>query len=126
MCPKFSPDLLSVPKSRNRRKIAVFSNRKVLNRRYCRRNQKSQKNRQKIAEEIAEKIASDFLGRGTEIAAVSAFSNRSVFGTLSGFVPGTNPVKSLGQTQGRPKTNRTKEFSVYVPFSCLNYTSAPR
>ena len=45
---------LSVPKNRNRRKIAAFSNRKVLNRRFCHRNRrkiarksrkKSQKNR---------------------------------------------------------------------------------
>ena len=48
-----TPDL-SVPKNRNRRKIAAFSNRKVLNRRFCCRNRrkiarkskkKSQKNR---------------------------------------------------------------------------------
>ena len=31
---------LSVPKNRNRRKIAAFSNRKVLNRRLCRRNRR--------------------------------------------------------------------------------------
>ena len=72
---------LSVPKNRNRRKIAAFSNRKVLNRRFCRRNRrkiarKSQKNRRKIA--------SDFLGRGIEIAAfprfqIAAFSGRLAF-----------------------------------------------
>ena len=60
-----------VPKNRNRRKIAAFSNRKVLNRRVL--PQKLQKNRRKIA--------SDFLGRGIEIAAflrfqIAAFSGR--------------------------------------------------
>ena len=49
---------LSVPKNRNRRKIAAFSNRKVLNRRFCRRNRR--KIRQKIAEEIAEKSLAMF------------------------------------------------------------------
>ena len=43
------PPKLSVPRNRNRGKIAAFSNRKVLNRRFCRRN------RRKIAEEIVEK-----------------------------------------------------------------------
>ena len=47
-----TPLALSVPKNRNRRKIAAFSNRKVLNRRFCRRNRrkiarKSQKKSQK-------------------------------------------------------------------------------
>ena len=36
------------------------------------------------------------------------------------FVPGTKPVKSPGQTRGRPKTNRTKKNYVYVPFSFRN------
>ena len=53
-----APEQLSVPKNRNRRKIAAFSNRKVLNRRVL--PQKSQKNRQKIAEEIAEKSLAIF------------------------------------------------------------------
>ena len=34
---------------------------------------------------------------------------------FTGFVPGTNPVKSPGQTRGRPKTNRPKKFM----FMCL-------
>ena len=34
---------------------------------------------------------------------------------FTGFVPGANPVKSPGQTRGRPKTNRTKKFM----FMCL-------
>ena len=42
---------LSVPKNRNRFEIAAFSNRKVLNRRLCRRN------RRKIARKSPEKIA---------------------------------------------------------------------
>ena len=71
---------LSVPKkNRNRRKIAAFSNRKVLNRRFCRRKiaEKSPENRRRNRR----KIASDFLGRGIEIAAfprfqIAAFSGR--------------------------------------------------
>ena len=34
---------------------------------------------------------------------------------FTGLVAGTNPVKSPGQTRGRPKTNRTKKFM----FMCL-------
>ena len=49
---------LSVPKNRNRRKIAAFSNRKVLNRRLCRRNRR--KNAAEIAKEIAEKSLAIF------------------------------------------------------------------
>ena len=45
-------------------------------------------------------------------------------GFHTGFVPGTNPVKSPGQTRGRPKTNRTKKIYVYVPFSCLSVSLA--
>ena len=69
---------LSVPKNRNRRKIAAFSNRKVLNRRFCRKNRrKSPENRRRNRR----KIASDSLGRGIEIAAfprfqIAAFSGR--------------------------------------------------
>ena len=63
--------LLSVPKNRNRRKIAAFSNRKVLNRRFCRRKiaEKSPENRRRNRR----KIASDFLGRGMQIAAFPRF-----------------------------------------------------
>ena len=51
-------NVLSVPKNRNRRKIAAFSNRKVLKSQVLPQN--SQKNRQKIAEEIAEKSLAIF------------------------------------------------------------------
>ena len=74
---------LASQKNRNRRKIAAFSNRKVLNRRFCRRNrrkmiQKSPENRRINRR----KIASDFFGSRKRKRSVSAFSNRSVFGTL--------------------------------------------
>ena len=35
---------------------------------------------------------------------------------FTGFVPGTNPVKSPGQTRGRPKTNRTKKLCLCAFF----------
>ena len=69
---------LSVPKNRNRRKIAAFSNRKVLIAGFAAEiAEKSPENRRRNRR----KIASVFLGRGIEIAAfprfqIAAFSGR--------------------------------------------------
>ena len=65
----------SVPKNRNRRKIAAFSNRKVQNRKkfYSRK-------RRRIARKIA-KTSQQFMGPGIKIAACPHFQDRSVFGT---------------------------------------------
>ena len=81
VCRTKVPRKLSVPKNRNRRKIAAFSNRKVLNRRFCRRNRrkiarKSQKKSQK-------KSLAIFLGRGIRNRSVSVVFKSQRFGTLS-------------------------------------------
>ena len=72
---------LSVPKNRNRRNIAAFSNHKVQNHRFL--PQKSSENRQTMAEEIAEKSLVIFFGRAMELAVfqrfqIAAFSNAKI------------------------------------------------
>ena len=55
----------------------------------------------------------------TQVCRASTVQNKEKTPGLSQvfteFVSGTNPVKSPGQTRGRPKTNRTKKFM----FMCL-------
>ena len=89
---------LSVPKNRNRRKIAsVFKSQSSNRKFYCR-------NRRKIArksQKKSQKNRCDFWGCGIKIAAFPRFQNRSVFGTLSSpghprFALVQNTLRSLG------------------------------
>ena len=79
---------LSVPKNRNRRKIAASLHRKVPKRRFCCRNRREFP---KTSQKIAKKIAVVFLG------AFPRFQKPSVFGTISkartqGFTPNPEGV----------------------------------
>ena len=93
----------SVPKkNRSRRKIAAFSNRKVRNHKFSRRNRK---NGQEIAEQIAENLQR-FLGVRDQNRSVPSFQNRSVFGTLR--------PPSFGQ--GRPNSRPWSQTMVWASF----------